>query len=235
MSGIHKLSKIRRKLVLVCLIITTLLTLQCRIISPTNQNSFRPSAPVDNQTDPTSPDSTWILAIGGDGRDYAPSFCETNDGFLVAGMSSSYGLGDGGGNQGGLSRARVRHRPRLLSDNGPAHLSKALAQYIKRKNMDHVRGDPYHPMTQGKIERWHRTMKNVVKLENYYSPSELKAAIGKFVDYYNNELYHESIGNVTPSDMYFGRAKEVKTRREKIKHRTLRERKRLHKLQFERV
>jgi len=74
-----------------------------------------------------------------------------------------------------------------------------------------------------------------VKLENYYSPSELKAAIGKFVDYYNNERYHESIGNVTPSDMYFGRAKEVKTRREKIKHKTLRERKRLHKLQFERV
>jgi len=78
-------------------------------------------------------------------------------------------------------------------------------------------------------------MKNVVKLENYYSPSELKAAIGKFVDYYNNERYHESIGNMTPSDMYFGRAKEVKTRREKIKHKTLQERKRLHKLQFERV
>ena len=135
-------------------------------------------------------------------------------------------------NHSGLSKARVRHRPRLLSDNGPAYLSNALAKYIKRKNMDHVRGAPYHPMTQGKIERWHRTMKNVVKLENYYSPSELKAAIGKFVDYYNNERYHESIGNVTPSDMYFGRAKEVLSKRQKIKRRTLKERRRLHHQQL---
>jgi len=135
----------------------------------------------------------------------------------------------------GLSMARVRHRPRLLSDNGPAYLPKALAQYIKRKNMDHVRGAPYHPMTQGKIERWHRTMKNVVKLENYYSPEELKVAIARFVNYYNQERYHESLDNMTPVDVYYGRAEEVKTRREKIKQRTLRERKRLHKLQFERV
>jgi len=128
----------------------------------------------------------------------------------------------------GLSKARVRHRPRLLSDNGPAYLSQELAKYIKGKAMQHVRGVPYHPMTQGKIERWHRTMKNVVRLENYYSPSELIAAIAKFVDYYNQERYHESLDNLTPADVYYGRAKEVLTRREKIKRRTLRERKRLH-------
>ena len=90
-------------------------------------------------------------------------------------------------------------------------------------------------MTQGKIERWHRTMKNVVKLENYYSPEELKIAIGKFVAYYNWERYHESLENTTPADVYYGRAKEVKTRRENIKKRTLLERKRLHRLQFEGV
>lgn len=135
----------------------------------------------------------------------------------------------------GLSKARVRHQPRLLSDNGPAYLSSALAKYIKRKNMEHVRGAPYHPMTQGKIERWHRTMKNVVKLENYYSPEELKFAIARFVDYYNRERYHESLDNMTPSDIYYGRAEEVKTRREKIKKRTFRERKRLHRLKFEGV
>lgn len=78
-------------------------------------------------------------------------------------------------------------------------------------------------------------MKNVVKLENYYSPSELKAAIGKFVDYYNNERYHESIGNVTPADMYYDRAKEVLSRRHKIRKRTLKERKRLHRQQLLRV
>ena len=96
-------------------------------------------------------------------------------------------------------------------------------------------GAPYHPMTQGKIERWHRTMKNVVKLENYYSPEELKVAIDRFVNYYNHERYHESLDNMTPVDVYYGRAEEVKSRREKIKHRTLRERKRLHKHQFEAV
>ncbi len=135
----------------------------------------------------------------------------------------------------GLSRARVRHRPRLLSDNGPAYLSNALEKYIKRKDMEHVRGAPYHPMTQGKIERWHRTMKNVVKLENYYSPEDLKVAIAKFVKYYNQERYHESLNNTTPADVYYGRAEEVKTRREKIKKRTLRERKRLHRQQLQGV
>lgn len=134
-----------------------------------------------------------------------------------------------------MDKARVRHYPRLLSDNGPAYLSKELAEFIKHKDMQYVRGAPYHPMTQGKIERWHRTMKNVVKLENYYSPSELKAAIARFVEYYNKERYHESIGNVTPSDMYYGRAKEILSRRQKIKKRTLKERKRLHRQQLVRV
>jgi len=90
-------------------------------------------------------------------------------------------------------------------------------------------------MTQGKIERWHRTMKNVVKLENYYSPEELKAAIARFVDYYNQERYHESLDNMTPSDINYGRAEEVKTMRDKIKKRTLLERKRFHRLKFEGV
>jgi len=83
----------------------------------------------------------------------------------------------------GLETARVCHRPRLLSDKGPAYLSRDLARFLKRKHMDHVRGAPYHPMTQGKIERWHCSMKNVVKLQNYYSPSDLEAAIEAFVEY----------------------------------------------------
>ena len=127
----------------------------------------------------------------------------------------------------GLQTARVRHRPRLLSDNGPAYLSRDLAKFLKRKQMEHVRGAPYHPMTQGKIERWHRTMKNVVKLQNYYSPEELERAIAKFVDYYNQERYHESLDNLTPADVYQGRREEVVTRREQIKRRTLSRRKRL--------
>jgi putative transposase len=94
--------------------------------------------------------------------------------------------------------------------------------------MDHVRGVPYHPMTQGKIERWHRSMKNVVRLENCYSPSDLGAAIADFVEYYNNARYHEALDNLTPADVYFGRAKEVMNRREEIKRKTLEKRRRAH-------
>jgi transposase InsO family protein len=121
----------------------------------------------------------------------------------------------------GLEKARVRHRPRLLSDNGPAYLSKELKRFLKRKDIEHIRGAPYHPMTQGKIERYHRSMKNVVLLQNYYSPSELEKALAQFVEYYNNERYHESLDNLTPADIYFGKEEEVKTRREEIKRKTM--------------
>jgi transposase InsO family protein len=82
-----------------------------------------------------------------------------------------------------------------------------------------------HPMTQGKIERYHRTMKNIVKLEHYYLPGELERAIAKFVEHYNNHRYHESLDNVTPADMYYGRQRQIKNIRERIKNETLKHRK----------
>ena len=126
----------------------------------------------------------------------------------------------------GVDQVRVEHRPRLLSDNGPCYVSGELREYLSHHRMQHTRGAPYHPMTQGKIERYHRSMKNVVKLENYYSPWELERAIALFVDYYNHRRYHESLGNVTPADMYDGRQVEVLTRRERIKRETLERRRR---------
>ncbi len=125
----------------------------------------------------------------------------------------------------GVDQVRVKHRPRLLSDNGSAYVSGELRDYLGKRRMDHTRGRPYHPQTQGKIERYHRTMKNVVKLENYYFPWELEAALRDFVAYYNNERYHESLDNVTPADAYFGRKYQVVSEREKIKKRTMRKRK----------
>jgi len=127
----------------------------------------------------------------------------------------------------GLNEVRVQHRPRLLSDNGPAYLSKELKQFLKRKNIEHIRGAPYHPMTQGKIERYHRSMKNVVKLQNYYSPSALEQLIAEFAEYYNNERYHEAINNLTPADVYSGKLVEVLTKREQIKQTTLERRRSL--------
>jgi len=126
----------------------------------------------------------------------------------------------------GIDHVKVKHRPRLLSDNGPAYLSGELRDYLDERKMTHTRGAPYHPQTQGKIERWHRTMKNVVKLEHYYFPGELKEALRDFVAYYNNERYHEALDNVTPADVYFGRQYRIITEREKIKKRTMRKRRR---------
>jgi transposase-like protein len=123
-----------------------------------------------------------------------------------------------------LDRVKVRHRPRLLSDNGPCYLSGELKKYLKRKDIAHIRGAPYHPMTQGKIERYHRSMKNVIKLRNYEYPWELEQALGEFVEYYNKHRYHESLDNLTPEDVYFGRVEEVKSRREMIKEKTMQKR-----------
>jgi len=68
-----------------------------------------------------------------------------------------------------------------------------IKQHGKYCVMYDIHGSPYHPMTQGKIERWHRSMKNVIKLRNYNSPSELESAIAEWVEYYNHERFHESL------------------------------------------
>ena len=128
----------------------------------------------------------------------------------------------------GLNQARVVHRPRLLSDNGSSYVSADLAKWLDGQDMDHVRGAPYHPMTQGKIERWHQTMKNRILLENYYLPGDLEAQIDAFVANYNHLRYHESIGNLTPADVYFGRGQIILMQRERIKRQTIQTRRLLH-------
>ena len=125
-----------------------------------------------------------------------------------------------------VSHVNIIHKPRLLSDNGPCYLSGDLKEYMSERNMKHIRCRPYHPQTQGKIERYHRSLKNLVLLEHYYSPEELKLAIGSFVKHYNNYRYHESLDNVTPSDVYYNRHHKILSRRELIKEKTLKLRKR---------
>ena len=75
--------------------------------------------------------------------------------------------------------------------------------------MRHTRGKPYHPMTQGKIERWHLSLKSRILLENYYLPGDLERAVAGFVDHYNHRRYHESLDNLTPADVYFGRGQRI--------------------------
>ncbi len=126
----------------------------------------------------------------------------------------------------GVDTVPVWHRPRLLSDNGPCYVSGALAAYLAEHGLTHTRGAPYHPMTQGKIERYHRSLKSVIKLEHYYSPWELERAIARFVEHYNHRRYHESLQNVTPADVYAGRQAAILDRRARIKQRTMQRRKR---------
>ena len=127
----------------------------------------------------------------------------------------------------GCATAKVSHQPRLLSDNGPCYIAGDLAKWLARKNIEHIRGAPCHPQTQGKIERWHQTLKNRILLENYYLPGDLEQQIAAFIDHYNNRRYHESLGNVTPADAYHGRAPQILQQRQQIKRQTIQAR-RLH-------
>ena len=131
----------------------------------------------------------------------------------------------------GLDQAKVVHRPRLLSDNGSSYISAELAAWLDRQDMDHVRGAPLHPQTQGKIERWHQTLKNRILLENYYLPGDLEQKLGDFVAHYNHLRYHESIANLTPADVYFGRGRTILIERERIKRQTIANRRLLHRRQ----
>ena len=116
--------------------------------------------------------------------------------------------------------------PKLLSDNGKCYLSSELKSFLTGKGIKGINGKPMHPQTQGKIERYHRTMKNVIKLDNYYSPEDLTQAIAEFVKYYNYQSYHESLNNLTPADVYFGRDRKILKARKITKEKTLEERKR---------
>ncbi len=142
----------------------------------------------------------------------------------------------------GCDSATVAHRPRLLSDNGSSHISSDLAAWREQHGMDHVRGAPNHPQTQGKIalidcraincravERWHQTLKNRILLENYYLPGALEEAIAGFIAHYNNHRYHESLSNLTPADVYLGRADTILRKRKEIKARTIETRRLLHR------
>jgi len=128
-----------------------------------------------------------------------------------------------------ITRIKVKHRPRLLSDNGPAFVSQAFKEFLNHYHLHHIRSAPYHPMTQGKIERYHRSLKNVVKLDTFHFPWQLEQALTAFVHYYNTQRYHESLDNMIPADVYFGRAKEVQSRRTEIKQRTLNNRRQQHR------
>ena len=124
----------------------------------------------------------------------------------------------------GLDEAHAQQRPRPLSDNGSSYIAGDLADWLEEQGMDHVRGAPYQAMTQGKIERWHQTLKNRILLDHYYLPGDLEAEIDAFVGHCNHNRYHESFGILTPADAYFGRGQIILLQSERIKRQTFEQR-----------
>ena len=129
----------------------------------------------------------------------------------------------------GCDGVAVLHKPKLLSDNGPSYIAAELAEWIQANGMSHRRSAPLHPQTQGKIERWHQTLKSRILLENYFLPGDLEHQIEAFIKHYNHQRYHESLSNVTPADVYFGRASAIIQQRERIKQQTIHHRRLLHR------
>ena len=113
----------------------------------------------------------------------------------------------------GMDLAPVGDRTKLLSDNGPGYVSRAFRDYLGMVGMRHILAAPFHPQTNGKLERYHQTLKRDVNQLPYEMPSDLEAAIVAFVSYYKCRRYHKALGNVTPSDVLRGRREDILRRR----------------------
>jgi transposase InsO family protein len=125
----------------------------------------------------------------------------------------------------GMTDVPMEDRTVLLSDNGAGYISQQFNEYLRLVGIKHINAAPFHPQTNGKIERYHRTLKGEINQVPYEMPGELKEAIRAFIDYYNYRRYHEGLGNVTPFDVYTGRHLEIIQKRTEVKSRTLQERK----------
>jgi len=126
----------------------------------------------------------------------------------------------------GMTEVPLEDRTRLLSDNGSGYVSRAFRDYLGLVGIQHILAAPYHPQTNGKLERYHQSIKQEVNQVPYEVPGDLEVATLGFVDYYNNRRYHKALGNVTPDDVLKGRRDGILIRRREVKAQTLRWRQR---------
>jgi len=121
----------------------------------------------------------------------------------------------------GMTEVPLEDRTRLLSDNGSGYVSRAFRDYLSLVGIRHILAAPYHPQTNGKLERYHQSIKHEVKQVPYEVPGDLEVATLGFVDYYNHRRYHKALSNVTPDDVLHGRRERILIRRREVKAQTL--------------
>ena len=121
----------------------------------------------------------------------------------------------------GMRHVPLQDKPRLLTDNGPGFIAQALEDYLRMQSIRHIRCSPHHPQTNGKLERFHQTLKTRLNVLVYSSPEELQRAMAEFIEYYNHRRCHEGISNVAPADVYYGRREAILRRREEQKELTI--------------
>ncbi|MCH8309782.1 MAG: IS3 family transposase [Chloroflexi bacterium] len=131
----------------------------------------------------------------------------------------------------GMTDVPWEHRTKLLSDNGPGYISHSFGEYLRLVGIRHILASPFHPQTNGKLERYHRTIKLDVNQIPYDVPGNLEVAITEFVNYYNNRRYHKALGNVTPSDVLDGRREQILEKRKEVQTQTF-QRRRLYNQQL---
>ena len=118
-----------------------------------------------------------------------------------------------------LQRAREKYpeaKPRIISDNGPQFLARDFKEFIRIAGMTHVRTSPYYPQSNGKLERWHKSLKSeCIRPGTPLSQQDAERLIQQYVDHYNQVRLHSAIGYVTPLDMLAGRQKEIQAARDR--------------------
>ncbi len=121
----------------------------------------------------------------------------------------------------GMTEVPVEDRTKLLSDNGAGYVSRAFRDYLHLVGIGHILAAPFHPQTNGKVERYQQSLKREVNQMPYELPSQLEKAIADFVDYYNYRRYHKALGDVTPADVLYGRKEQILERRKEVRIQTV--------------
>ena len=135
----------------------------------------------------------------------------------------------------GMTDVSVENRTRLLSDNGAGYVSRAFRDYLHLVGIKHILSAPFHPQTNGKVERYQQSLKREVNQLPYELPSHLEQAIADFVDYYNYRRYHKALGDVTPADVLYERREEILERRKEARLQTINRRRDYNQAQRELV